>query len=342
MDTDLKAWQAQNRAAIASRLVGISDITDEYCCYEPSGLHFVAVNKQESILQLALYGQVDLTSELVQSEIDLREPLNLTSLYAQAMMLGLVWQPQPQRVYIAGFGGGRIPLVLHHHFPDVKIECTEIDPTIVQAAREFFGVELDDRLQVAIQEGRKYLELQDAAVRYDLILTDACLGNGYTPYRLATLEFFQVCQAHLSQDGMVMVNLIQKDRFYLEKIKTIQSAFQQIYLCELRRGNTVVLATNQPARSLLDIMHKAAKLESEHQFPFPLSDRAQNLIPPEEILEHLPGLQIAEILTDAAPPQGYFEQLPSFKTVFAKVNPDHPCPCGSGSVFQDCHGKPTV
>ncbi|CAN1213283.1 Spermine synthase [Tumidithrix helvetica PCC 7403] len=342
MVTDLKTWQAQNRDAIAQRLEGISELEQQYCCFEPSGIHFVAVNKEESILQLALFGQVELSSELVQSEIDLKQPLNLSAFYAQAILLSLVWQPQPQRVYMAGFGGGRIPLVLHHHFPDLKIECTEIDPTIVQVAQEFFGVQLDARLQVAIQDGRKYLVMQDSTVRYDLIIVDVILGNGYAPYRMATREFYQLCQDRLSQDGIVVVNLIQKDPFYLEKIKTIHSAFEHIYLCPLEKGNTVILATNQTLRSSLEIIEKAAQIASEHQFPFPFADRAQQIITPDRIHEYLPDLEKSQILTDEAPPQDYFEQLPSFKTVFAKVSPEHPCPCGSGSLYQDCHGKPTL
>jgi spermidine synthase len=341
MVTDLKTWQAKNQEAIAQRLEGIDQIEGTYCCFEPSGIHFIAVNREASILKLALFGQVDLTSELVQSEIDLKQPLFLTAHYAQTMFLGLVWQPLPQRVYMAGFGGGRIPLVLHHHFPDLNIECTEIDPTIVQAAQEFFGVELDERLQVTIEDGRKYLADQDSTVRYDLIMTDVILGNGYAPYRLATLEFYQVCQAHLSPDGIVIINLIQKDPFYLEKIKTIHSAFPLIYLCPLDRGNTVIFATNQPARSHQAIIDQAADLALEHQFLFPLVERAEHMITPDRIPTYLPELENAQILRDETPPDRYFEQLPSFQTFFAKVNPEHPCPCGSGSQYQDCHGKPT-
>ncbi|MEE3717575.1 fused MFS/spermidine synthase [Tumidithrix elongata RA019] len=342
MVTDLKSWQTQNRAAIAQRLEGIGEIEQQYCCFEPSGVHFIAVNKEESLLQLALFDQINLSSELMQSEIDLKEPLKLTSFYAQAMLLGLVWQPQPQRIYIAGFGGGRIPLVLHHYFPNLQIECTEIDPTIVQVAQEFFGVKLDSRLQVAIQDGRAYLADLDLTVSYDLIMADVILGNGYAPYRMATVEFYQLCQKRLSQGGIAIVNLIQKDPFYLEKIRTIHSAFQHIYLCPLEKGNTAIFATNQPLRSRLEIIEQATQIDSEHQFAFPFVDRAQQIITPDQIHEYLPDLEKAQILTDEEPPQDYFAQLPSFKTVFAKVNPELPCPCGSGSLYQDCHGKPTL
>ncbi|NET62050.1 MAG: hypothetical protein F6K47_39835, partial [Symploca sp. SIO2E6] len=57
-----------------------------------------------------------------------------------------------------------------------------------------------------------------------------------------------------------------------------------------------------------------------------------------QTLSATPNWEQLPILKDELPPVGYFDKLPAFNTVFAKVDPEHPCPCGSGKLFQDCHG----
>jgi spermidine synthase len=111
-----KNWQRINLAAILQRLAWLQKQPDGIIFCQDSGVHYVVVRKDQSHIKLALVEKVNLHTDLLQSVFDLNNPLHLVSEYTQAMLLGLVWQSQPQRIYIAGFGGGRIPLVLHHYF----------------------------------------------------------------------------------------------------------------------------------------------------------------------------------------------------------------------------------
>ncbi|MEQ8956464.1 MAG: hypothetical protein RLP02_00845 [Coleofasciculus sp. C2-GNP5-27] len=65
--------------------------------FKPSGVHFVMVEKSQSIIRVALIDRDYLTSDFVQSQLDFNDPLNLISPYSQAMLLSLVWQPEPKR-----------------------------------------------------------------------------------------------------------------------------------------------------------------------------------------------------------------------------------------------------
>jgi spermidine synthase len=308
-------------------------------------LHFITVHKEQSSLQLLLLGQVDLKTDLVQSELDLERPFYLTATYMQSMLLALVWQPHPQRIYLAGFGGGRLPVVLHHHFSAAIVECSEIDANIVEVAQQFFGVRLDDRLQVAIQDARVYLAQQPAETCYDIIMIDVFLGNGYSPYSLATKEFYELCQAHLSPNGVVVLNVLETDAFYWSKLATIRHSFARVYLCPGQNGNTTILATNGQAIAKADAIAKAEWLDREYQFAFSLAERARELQPWDVWAASMVAstslsmaqLEQAEVLSDTKPPSGYDDLLPSFATVFAKISSQEPCPCGSGKLFQDCH-----
>jgi spermidine synthase len=334
-----EVWQVTNEAAIRQRLRWLDDLPPGMIFFEPSGLHFIFVEKVNNELRLVLLEQVNFTSNLVQSCLDLNAPLYLVSPYNQAAMLGLAWCREPQRIYMAGFGGGRIPLVLHHYFPKATIECTEIDPTLIEVATKYFGVELDERLKVACQDGRDYLAQCSQDIKYDLIFIDVFLGNGYFPYSLTTKEFYELCQSHLSPEGVVVVNLINKGSFYTEKVKTIQSVFKYIYLCPLDVGNRIIIGTNGTFIDEAELISRVQSLQQRHQFPFPFRDRALEVKMGSQLSEYMPDLEQAEILTDTSPPDQYFDDLPSFNTLFAKVGSDNPCPCGSGKEFQHCHGQ---
>ncbi|MGB8689914.1 MAG: fused MFS/spermidine synthase [Microcoleus sp.] len=307
MIDDRQNWQTINLAAIGQRLAWLQQQPDGIIFCQDSGVHYVVVRKDRSQIKLSLVEKVNLHTDLLQSVFYFNNPLHLVSEYTQAMMLGLVWQNQPQRIYIAGFGGGRIPLVLHHYFPESAIDCADIDPIAIAAATQFFGVKLDSRLTVAIQDGREYLEQQNRDIQYDIIMTDVFFGNGYFPHRLATKEFYQLCEKHLSREGVVLVNLLQRDDFYAEKVKTFQSVFSQVCVCHWKDINSVLIGSNSAILEKYEIVSRAKYLQDGHQFSFPLTDRALDVKVGTELAEAIPNLDKAQILHDDSPPAGYFD-----------------------------------
>ena len=300
-------WQSINLSGILQRLAWLQKQPDGIIFCQDSGVQYVVVRKYQSHIKLALVEKVNLHTDLLQSVLDLNNPLHLVSEYTQAMLLGLVWQNLPQRIYIAGFGGGRIPLVLHHYLPETVIECADVDPIAIEAATQCFGVQLDDRLSVTIQDGREYLEQQKPDIQYDIIMTDVFFGNGYFPHRLATKEFYQLCEKRLSSEGVVLVNLLQRDEFYAEKIKTFQSVFSQVCVCPWKDINSVLIGSNSAILEKDEIVARAKYLQDGYQFSFPLTDRAQEVKLGTELAEAVPNLDKAQILHDDSPPPGYFD-----------------------------------
>ena len=307
MRDEQKEWQTINLSAIKQRLAWVQQQPDGVVFCKESGVHYVAVKKDKNQINLSLVEKVNLYTDLLQSVFDLNNPLHLVSEYTQAMMLGLVWQSQPKRVYVAGFGGGRIPLVMHHYLPETVVECADVDPIAISAAIQCFGVQFDGRLSVAIQDGREYLEQQSPDIQYDIIMTDVFFGNGYFPHRLATKEFYQLCKKHLSTAGVVLVNLLQRDEFYAQKVKTFQSVFSQVCVCPWKDINSVLIGTNSPILEKDEIVSRAKYLQDGHEFSFPLTDRALDVKIGSELAKIIPNLDKTQILTDDAPPAGYFD-----------------------------------
>ena len=74
------------------------------------------------------------------SALKLDDPFDLSPTpYNQAMMLSLLWQRNPERIYVAGFAGGRIPLMFYHYFPQAVIESTDIDAEVTGLADVFLA-----------------------------------------------------------------------------------------------------------------------------------------------------------------------------------------------------------
>ena len=300
-----KDWQVRNLEGIQERISWLHKQPDGVIFSQPSGIHFLTIKKVKFIIQLVLVEQITLKMDWVQSILNLNDPIYLIFPYTQAMMLTLLWNSQPKKIYIAGFGGGSIPQVLHHYLPEVIIECTEVDANILSIAQNFFGVELNDRLRVKIQDGREYLEQKKCLDKYDIIMIDVAFGNGYMSYNLATQEFYQLCDRHLSKSGVIVVNTLKSNGFEAEHLKTIKTVFPDIYICHNSGENIIIIATRSHPIDKEEIREKAKSIQDYHQFSFPLVDRSDDLKVMEEL--SIFNLENVPILQDNASPSNYFD-----------------------------------
>jgi spermidine synthase len=285
-------------------------------------------------VKFLLVEQSNPSSAVVQSEISVEDPLLLMEQYTQALLLSLTWKPQPKRVYVAGLGGARLPLLLHHYLRDVHIDCTDIDPDVIRIAQQYFGLQIDERVHVKIEDGRKWLETNDTI--YDIILLDVFLDNGYSPYKMTTVEFFLLCRNRLASNGIVAINVLSDDKFITAKAHTLAEVFPYTYSYVELNGNIVLFGATAEV-TLDQLQERAAKLDAIYAFPFPFREIGTQVRAGLGDLDN--QVAKAQTLTDADPPLEYFDNLPSFDSPFSRVAPDLPCPCGSGLRFADCHGR---
>jgi spermidine synthase len=316
-------WRAHNSRAIEERLQPVKAMPDGVVHHCPQSPNNIVVTKLEGTLYMEFHAEYQAE---IQARMELGRPLCLLSPYAQSVMLGLLWNPRPARIYMAGLGGGRMPLVMHHHLPHTQIECTEIDKEVVNAAMRFFGVPRDNRLKLVVRDGRRYLAERGPRERYDIIMIDAFEGLGRGPRQFATREFFTLCRQHLSDGGVMIYNILGSDPSLDAKRATLLDSFEHVYAVpDLERGNLVLFAGATPLPDKDTILRQAAAIQEECQFEFPF-------VPHAARMEYIPRLLMplhAGILHDEAEPQA---QMP------AKTGRNDDCPCGSGKKYKKCHG----
>jgi len=141
-----------------------------------------------------------------QSARALDDPDHVELPYIRAMLGGLAFGGDPQRVLILGLGGGTLASCLLGRFEHCRIDAVELRPQVVELAHRFFALPRDPRLTVHIGDAAAFVRSPQRAYRYDLILVDAYNQEGMDHGTLAA-EFFESCGRLLSQVGVLVINL---------------------------------------------------------------------------------------------------------------------------------------
>ena len=174
------------------------------------------------------------------------DPERLVFEYAKMSFAGLLLNPNPRRVLIAGLGGGSLPSALTTLFPEAQIDVIEIDQAVVNVAKEFFDFEETDQVSVIVNDARVYVKR--AALlekKYDLVILDAFTGD-YIPEHLLTLEFLQEVRSIMTPDGVLVANTFSTSRFYDHESETYQRAFGEFFNFKLpSSGNRIIIARDE-------------------------------------------------------------------------------------------------
>lgn len=299
MNITQEVWLSENKLVIDETLRWLRDRPNGIVSLENGNHATMLIEKINPIIRLRLIKQGNFKPDLVQSKLNIHDPLHLVASYNQAMFLSLLWQNEPSQIYIIGLGGACIPTVLHHYLPEVHIHCTEIEPAMVTVAAKYFAMPTDERIRIFIEDGRAYLARQTPAPRYDIILIDAFLHSDLSPYPLVTQEFYQLCKQYLTETGVLSANILQRDSFYKEKVNTLQAVFDQVYICVLDSGNDVIFAHQGPRLEKKTLLERAIALQNKHQFAFPFVEHVHNLSPKRTLNKQM------QILVDALKPINY-------------------------------------
>lgn len=208
-----------------------------------------------------------------QSVAKLDDPDHLELAYLKAILTALVLVEQPQRVLVVGLGGGTLPSYLHRHWPRCRIDCVEIDPEVVRAAKEFFGFKEDDLLRAHVGDGRIFVEkVRDP---YDLIFLDA-YGADSIPFHLATTEFLQAARKATAPEGLVVGNLWSRETnpLYDRMVRTYQEVFPEVYRVDVpTAGNRIILAPLRERNwSAVEVARRSALLNKRLQLRFSLPE----------------------------------------------------------------------
>lgn len=147
---------------------------------------------------------------------------------------------------VIGLAAGTIAKQFTQVFGDVDIDGIELDPAIVDVGREYFALN-EPNLNVIVGDGR--YELNQLDRRYDLITLDA-YKVPYIPWHLTTREFFGEVKVHLSDNGIIAINVGRgpTDRRLVEALtSTLLAVFPSVHTIDVPGSlNSILVASVRP------------------------------------------------------------------------------------------------
>jgi len=163
----------------------------------------VEISESQGVRTLHLGG------DAIQSAIRLSNPEALELHYTRAMMGFLLVAPEPRDVLLIGLGGGSIARFIRRHYPRARITAVEINPSVVAAARAWFGLpQNDDRLNVVVDDGESWVPAHPDCC--DALMLDA-FEDGRAVRALSTRRYYEHCFAALRPGAVLVQNFMADD-----------------------------------------------------------------------------------------------------------------------------------
>ncbi len=151
-----------------------------------------------------------------------------------------------RRIAIVGLAAGTTARQATAVYGPIPMDGFEIDPKIVEVGRRYFGMTMPN-LSVHVQDGR--WGLAHSPYRYTIIAVDA-YRPPYIPWHMTTQEFFQIAYDHLTDDGVLAINVgrTPDDRRLINALATtIASVFPSVYVVDIPDTfNSIVYASRTP------------------------------------------------------------------------------------------------
>ena len=141
----------------------------------------------------------------VQSGIQVNRPDEPVFWYTK-QLAGLIAQtPAKQRILMLGGGTFTLPQQIAHRYPHSHIDVVEIDPKLVEVAREHFYYRDPSNVTLTFTDARTYVN--QTKQRYDIVVVDV-YGNTDIPFTFMTREYGDALRRVVQPGGVVMVNMI--------------------------------------------------------------------------------------------------------------------------------------
>jgi spermidine synthase len=260
-----------------------------------SAYHHIKVIDEQGLRTLSFNSSME-------TRMSLRDPLQGHFEYTEYFHTPWLWNTNMTNVLMLGLGGGSTQRSYQHYYPQVTVDTAEIDPVVVEIAKEYFQLRETPTLRVFVSDGRVFLRRSET--KYGAILMDAYTQGRYgssIPYHLATKEFFAMATNHLAPDGVFAFNVIGTMRGWRADIvgsiwRTMKSVFPQVYAFPARDTYNVVIVgtkSDQPM-DLNTLLQRANVLTQTKRVTLPTFKARVNMFVSDPPLNY----QRCPLLTD--------------------------------------------
>ncbi|KAJ0467699.1 putative endothelin-converting enzyme 1 [Helianthus annuus] len=192
---------------------------------------------------------------------------------------------RPVRAVVIGLGAGLLPMFLRRSIPFLQVEAAELDPVVVDIARDYFSFTEDERLKVHVTDGIKFvedvstkspssngsgseLEAQGERIdRVDILIVDVDSpdsSSGMTCPAADFVEesFLKTVKDSLSDEGLFVINLVSRSQSIKEMvISRMKGVFSKLFSLQLEEDvNEVIFALKSEGHTSPEPYNQLQKL----------------------------------------------------------------------------------
>jgi MFS family permease len=166
----------------------------------------------------------------------------------------------PLSTLFLGGGSYTFPRYLQAVYPKTEADVAEIDPAVKEANHRALWLPRDTTIKTTLGDARQFVDNR-RDVKYDLVFGDA-FNDFSVPWHLTTREFNERVNSLLSDDGVYMINIIDKylsdrkavfDALYTGEEKIVEQALEDAGVEGTRdvKGGTEVGIAHELAKKVL-------------------------------------------------------------------------------------------
>ncbi|GFP80678.1 methyltransferase-like protein 13 [Phtheirospermum japonicum] len=188
---------------------------------------------------------------------------------------------------VIGLGAGLLPMFMKNRLPSLKIEVVELDPVILDVAREYFGFRKDEHLKVNITDGIQFVrEKADSDAvdaegkgtsKLDLLIVDVDSSDTSSGLTCPAADFVEesfllTVKDSLSEQGLFIINLVSRSSTVKSAVYSrLKMVFSDLFSLQLEEDvNEVIFALKTDSLIKEDQLAEArnalaTSLEAEQQ-----------------------------------------------------------------------------
>ncbi|HZV64683.1 MAG TPA: spermidine synthase [Telluria sp.] len=208
-------------------------------------------------------------TEWVQGAMRMRKPDWPELEYAQQMMAWMLYLEQPRAIAQLGLGTAALTKFCYRQFPEASVSAVELNPAVIAICASMFKLPPEDeRLRVLEMDALDFVNDPANEGAFDVLQCDLYDATARGPV-LDTPEFYRACNACLTAQGIMTVNLFGDHPSYAKNLKAMKYAFAHVIcLPEVHDGNVVAICfRTRPTVDAETLTARAAKIASATKLP---------------------------------------------------------------------------
>jgi spermidine synthase len=203
--------------------------------------------------------------------MDIAHPDKLVFRFARVMMGFLAFNDTPRDILMVGLGTGLQAKYIIKNLPHTNLAAVEIDPEMVDIARQHFHVPEDsERFKTIIADGKEYMRAHPSSC--DVILSDVFVSER-VPDSFTTRDYYVDCHNALRKDGILSINLMMFDtEDVTAQIELLLSIFKGgvLLVPSVQIYNVILFCFRDPPDVSWDqLEERARKLEPQYRLGLP-------------------------------------------------------------------------